>query len=328
MQKVFVTGGSGFVGRNLLAVLRERGVAAVALARSAAAEEAVRAAGAAEVVRGDLDDEAALAQGCQGCDVAFHSAATVTDWGRLEDFERINVAGTRRVLEAARAAGVPRVVHVSTEAVLVDGRPLVDADETWPLPRKPIGVYPRTKGRAEQVVLAANGPELTTVIVRPRLIWGRGDTSVLPQLVEAVRSGSFRWIAGGRYPTSTCHVANVCEGLLLAAERGGPGEIYFLTDGEPVQAREFLTALLASQGITPPDRSIPRWLALAVAGVGEVLWRGLRLRGKPPITRAAVHLIGEPVTVRDDKARRELGYQGRVSVDQGLAEMSGGEAGT
>jgi nucleoside-diphosphate-sugar epimerase len=217
-----VTGGSGFVGRALIQALVARGDTVRALARSDAAAENVRALGAS-VVRGDLDSASALADGARGADVVFHSAAVVTDWGDPAEFHRVNVDGTRRVIEAARAAGVRRLVHVSTEAVLADGKPIIRADETRPRTTNPVGLYPLTKGLAEEVVQAANGPALATVIIRPRLIWGRGDTSLLPRIAQAVRDGKFAWMGGGRFLTSTCHVDNVVEGALLAAEKGTPG---------------------------------------------------------------------------------------------------------
>lgn len=319
-MKCFVTGGSGFVGRTLIAMLRERGDSVQALARSAAAAAVVRALGA-EPVRGDLDDAAALTAGMAGCAVVFHSAAQVGDWGDPAEFQRINVDGTQHVLTAAQSAGVPRLVHVSTEAVLVGGPPIVRADESWPLPAQPVGLYSLTKGLAEQRVIAANSPQLTTIVVRPRLIWGRGDTTLLPQFVHAVRSGAFAWIDGGHYQTSTCHVRNVGEALIAAAERGGGGEIYFVTDGPSVEFREFITAMVQTQGVTVPRRSVPRWLARAVAAGGERLWQLFPLPGRPPLTRNSVRLIGEEVTVCDDKARRELGYRGSVSHAAGLAAM-------
>ncbi len=320
MPSAFVTGGSGFVGRHLIAALRERNFPVRALARSPGAAGLVGRAGA-EPVEGDLDDPARLREGMRGCPWVFHAAAKVEDWGAKQDFQRVNVVGTEHVLEAARAAEVRRLVHVSTEAVLVGGGPIVQVDETRPRPRRPMGLYPWSKGLAEERVLAANGPDLATVIVRPRLVWGAGDTSLLPKVAEAVRSGRFVWIAGGRYPTSTCHVANVAEGCVLAAERGRPGAIYFLTDGEPVEMRAFLTALLASQGLDPGGRSLPRGLARGVAAAGELVWRALRLGGAPPLTRTAVRLIGEEVSVDDTLARRELGYRPVVGREAGLRAL-------
>ncbi|TJY62939.1 NAD-dependent epimerase/dehydratase family protein [Sinimarinibacterium sp. CAU 1509] len=320
-QRVFVTGGSGYVGRNLIRHLCARGDTVRALVRTDSSAAVVEALGA-ESVRGGLDDISAMRVGMAGCNVIFHAAARVDEWGPKQDFERDNVDGTHNVITAARAAGVPCLVHVSTEAVLADGRPIRDADESRPRPQHPLPRYPATKAASEALVVAANEPALRTVVIRPRLIWGNDDTSVAAQLETAILAGRFMWIGGGRYPTSTCHVDNLCEGLLLAAEKGRGGEIYFVTDGEPVELRSFITALLRARGVRVPDKSVPHAVALALAMVTEALWERLHLKGHPPATRTAVRLFGESVTVRDDKARRELGYVGHVSRDEGLRRLS------
>ncbi|NVJ20217.1 MULTISPECIES: NAD-dependent epimerase/dehydratase family protein [Myxococcus] len=319
-MRAFVTGGSGFVGRYLLAALKARGDEARALARSPESLATVAAAGG-EPFEGDLSDVAKLRAGMEGCDTVFHSAALVKSWAPRAEYYEANVRGTERVLEAARAAGVKRLVHVSTEAVMADGTPLVKVNETWPLPERPIGDYPSTKNEAERRVLSVNSADFTTVAVRPRLVWGRGDTSVLPQMVDAVRSKRFKWIGDGRYLTSTCHVANCVEGMLLAAEKGRGGEAYYLTDGEPVVFREFVTAMLKSQGVDPGNSSIPYGLAALVATVADLAWGTLGLPGRPPLSRTEVLLIGREVTVSDEKARQELGYEGRVPRSMGLKEM-------
>jgi nucleoside-diphosphate-sugar epimerase len=324
-MKVFVTGGSGFVGRNLITALLGRGDQVVALARSLSAMQTVRDLGA-EPQAGDLVDVAAMTAGMQGAGVVFHCAAKVEDWGDPAEFQRVNVEGTARVLQAARAAGVRRVVHVSTEAVLADGSPIHNADETRPRARKPIGQYPSSKAAAEAVALEGSRDGLEVVAVRPRFIWGKGDTAILPKLVEVMRKGQFAWIGGGRYRTSTCHVRNVCEGALLAAEKGKPGEIYFLTDGEPVEFRAFISSMAATQGVDAGSRSIPYVLAYGLGWVGEALWRLLPLRGRPLVSRTAILLTGTEVTVNDAKARRELGYRALVTREEGLAEMVQKEA--
>ena len=320
MREAFITGGSGFVGRNLIAALREKGVAVRCLARSASSAQTVREAGA-EPVRGDLDDGKALREGMKGCDTVFHTAAIVKDWGDAQEFHRVNVQGTENVLAAARDVGVSCLVHVSTEAVLAGPSPLISVDESLPRPREPYGPYSRTKGIAEERALAANSAAIRTVVVRPRFVWGRGDTSVLPQLVAAVRAGRFRWISGGHYLTSATHVCNVCEALILAAERGRGGEIYFATDGPPVEFRKFITALLETQGVTPGRRSLPRGFAFALAGIVESVWRSLPIKAAPPITRMVVKMMGEEVTINDSKARKELGYAGKISFEEGIRRM-------
>jgi nucleoside-diphosphate-sugar epimerase len=210
---------------------------------------------------------------------------------------------------------------VGTEAGLLAGQPLVEVDERAPLRFDSPVLYSSTKARAEEAVIEANQDGLQTVVVRPRFVWGRGDTTLLPVMTEMVRSGRFAWIGGGRQRTSTTHVANVVHGLLLAAERGAPGGVYFVTDGEPVVFRDFITRLLATQGVTPPDRSIPLPVARAVAAASETAWRLLPLPGRPPLTRFAVWVSGLETTIDMTRARTELGYAPVMTIDQGLEEL-------
>jgi nucleoside-diphosphate-sugar epimerase len=323
-SKAFVTGGSGFVGRELIKALRAKGCKVAALARSPKAVTAVSEAGATPAP-GDLSDIGALRSGMAGCETVFHAAAEVSDWGPREAFEEITVRGTARVLAAAREARALRLVHISTEAVLAGGGPILNADETAPYPADPVGLYPWSKGVAERAVVAANTPGFATMVVRPRLVWGQGDTSLLPQLVGAMRGGQWLWFGGGHHRTSTCHVRNLAEGALLAAERGEGGEIYFLSDGAPVDFRDFLTEMAATQGVAAPQRTAPIWLARAIAAAGEAAWGALKLRGRPPLTRTAVNLFFGEVTVNDRKARERLGYRSHVSIPEGLAEMRAGQ---
>jgi nucleoside-diphosphate-sugar epimerase len=326
MTAAFVTGGSGFVGGRLIERLRDGGHTVRALARSPASAERVRARGA-EPVAGDLADVAAMQAGADGCELAFHAAATLGDWGRPEDFEAGNVEGTRNALRACERAGVRRFVHVGTEAALMAGQPLVQVDETAPLrPDSPV-LYSSTKARAEQAVLSASHDGFQTVVVRPRFVWGVGDTTLLPVMVELVRSGRFAWIAGGRHRTSTTHIDNTVEGLVLAAARATPGNAYFVTDGEPVVFREFVGELLATQGVAAPTRSVPAAVAGALAGAGEVLWRRLPLPGQPPLTRFAYWVSSQECTIRIDKAREQLGYAPVKSITDGLAELRAAHAG-
>jgi nucleoside-diphosphate-sugar epimerase len=317
-RTAFVTGGSGFIGGRLIRRLVGDGWTVRALARSDSSAAAVGEAGAA-AVRGDLDDAGSMRTGAEGCDVFFHAAAYVGEWGSHADFERGNVHGTRNALEAARGAGVRRFVHVGTEAAVLAGEPLVDVDETAPLRPDSKASYCSTKAQAEQIVRAAEGIE--TVVIRPRLVWGPGDTTILPGIVDAVRSKKFSWIGGGAHRTSTTHVDNTVEGLVLGAERGKPGEAYFVTDGEPVVFREFVTDLLATQGVEAPDRNAPRAVVGALAAAGEGAWRLLPLPGAPPVTRMAYWVSSLDTTIDISKARRELGYEPVITREEGLAAM-------
>src|SRR3954470_11831705 len=268
-MRAFVTGGSGFIGGQLIMRLRDEGWQVRALVRSDSSADVVRLLGA-EPVRGDIAHFDSVRAGASGCSHAFHAAAHVGDWGPRADFVRDNVLGTQNALAGCAAAGVNRFVHVGTEAALLAGQPLVNADESLPLRPDSPSLYPSTKALAEQAVRQASRPgSLETVVVRPRFVWGPGDTTAPPALVAAVESGQFRWIGGGRHRTSTTHVDSAVEGMWLAAERGVAGAAYFVTDGEPQVFREFVTRLLATKGLEPGDGELPPAVARAVAAAGE-----------------------------------------------------------
>jgi nucleoside-diphosphate-sugar epimerase len=315
-----VTGGSGFIGGRLIERLLRDGASVRALARSPQAAARVRALGA-EPVSGDLAHADAMRAGAAGCEVAFHAAATLGDWGDPLEFERGNVQGTANALRACAEAGVRRFVHVGTEAALMAGQPLVEVDERAPLRPDSPALYSATKARAERLVLDANRDGFETVVVRPRFVWGRGDTTLLPTLSEMVRSGRFAWIGSGRQRTSTTHVDNTVEGLVLGAAKGVPGNAYFVTDGEPVVFCEFVGEMLETQGLKTPSRSIPRWLAGALASAGETAWKRLPLPGRPPLTRFAYWVSSQECTIRIDKAREQLGYEPVTTISAGLSEM-------
>jgi nucleoside-diphosphate-sugar epimerase len=321
LTAAFVTGGSGFIGGALVRRLVADGWDVHALVRSEESAQKVTALGA-KAIAGDLSDVPSMAVGAQYCEIAFHCAAHLGDWGTREEFERGNVQGTRNALAAARQAGLRRFVHVGTEAALLAGEPLVEVDERAPLRFDSAALYSSTKARAEEAVIEANRDGLETVVVRPRFVWGRGDTTLLPLLTDAVRSGRFAWIGGGHHRTSTTHIENTVHGLMLAAERGAPGGVYFVTDGEPVVFRDFITRLLATQGVEAPTRSVPTRVARAVAATSEAAWRLLPLPGRPPLTRLTVWVSGLETTLDITRAREELGYAPVKTIDQGLAEMS------
>jgi len=321
-RAAFVTGGSGFIGARLIERLAGEGWTVKALARSEASARAVREKGA-EPVRADLDDVGAMRAGARGCAVAFHAAAKVEAWGPWEDFARINVAGTHNALRAAREAGVRRFVHVGTEAALLDGRPLVNADERAALRPDSPAPYSASKALAEQAVRQSSVDGFETVVVRPRFVWGVGDATLLPAMVEMVRSGKFRWIGGGGHRTDVTHVDNVVEGLLQAAEKGRAGDAYFVTDGEPVVFRDFVSDLLATQGVDAPEASLPAPLARAAARVIEAVWRATGRDNTPPLTRFVVWVSSQECTLDISKARLELGYAPVKSRAEGMTELRG-----
>ena len=316
-MRVFVTGASGFIGGAIARQLAQRHEV-TAMSRSAASDAAIAALGATPV-RCDLDT---VAPGqLPPCDAVIHCAAYVKSWGSREDFVRGNVGGTDRVLAAARAAGALRFVHMSTEAVLWRGQHLRDIDETHPYPKTTPFLYAETKAEAERRVLAAASADFHTIALRPRFVWGPGDQTIVPEARRIAERGAFTWIDGGRARTSTTHVDNLVAATELALEKGRSGHAYFVTDGEVHDFKSFLTRLLDAHGVTLPDRSVPSWLVVPLATALEGAWRALGLSSEPPLTRHAVALLCCDCTLRDDKARADLGYAPVVSVDEGLQAL-------
>ncbi|WP_220432617.1 NAD-dependent epimerase/dehydratase family protein [Saccharospirillum alexandrii] len=315
----FLTGGSGYIGRNLIRFLTEQGHSVVALARSNDAAACVEALGA-RAFRADLLDTN-LADGMVGCQVVIHAAADTDHDNRSVSQYRTNAEGTFNVLNSARQAGIKKALYLSTESVLLNGSPLQQVAEDHPIPQRAIGEYSRSKAAAEQVARNCADDDFHVVIVRPRFVWGRDDTTALPHLVHAAKSGQLAWINGGTYLTSTTHILNLCTGISLALEHGKNGDIYFIADDEPIEFRQFATSLLATQGVSAPDKSVPLWLLKTLAWGGDVANRisGGALRG--PVTRQSLATSAVEVTLDITKAKEQLGYQPIISRAAGLAEL-------
>lgn len=320
----FVTGGSGFVGQRLIAALIAAGWSVRALARSRSAAAAVTAVGGIAVM-GDIVDPAALGQGMAGSHVVFHVAALFKLWGASEDFDAINVEGTRIVVDTALAtASVTKLVYVSAAAVVMgDPEPMLNVDETAPLQRRGFAPYARSKADAEQIVLAANGRRagFETVAIRPPMIWGAGMPT-LDHMVDTVEQGNWQWVGEGAQAMSTCHVDNLVHGLMLAAERGVGGSAYFVADAETGTLKSVIGGLLKTRGVEAADKAVSFQAAWTIAGIMGLAWRWLRLKGEPPITRQMLRLIGKSFTVNCDKARRELGYAPLVTWQTGILGMA------
>jgi hypothetical protein len=318
--EIFLTGGSGFVGQAAVKRLVARGHRVRAMSRSPEGDEAIRALGA-EPVRCDL---ASVSAGhVHRAQVVIHAAAFVEAWGPADAWDRNNVDGTRRMLQAARDAGASRFIHVGTEAALVHGQALHHVDESYPLALDSPYPYCRTKALAEQAVRAANDPAggFATLVLRPRFIWGPGDRALLPAILEMARAGKWCWIDHGRALTSTTYIENLVDAIELALTAGQSGEAYFILDEGDRSLHEVIGTMAQAAGVTLPEKSMPYWLAASAAWVMERSWRTFRLKGAPPLTRHAAMVMARECTLVGEKARRELGYAPRVGFDEGIQAL-------
>ncbi len=325
-MKIFITGASGFVGGAAVKRLLSEGCDVVAMSRSEKSDQKIRALGATPS-RCDLDSISAT--NISGCEIVIHAAAHVEAWGEVDVWDKANVQGTKNVLQAARAAGVRRFIHIGTEAALVRGQDLIDVDETYPLAFDSPFPYCRTKALAEQAVLAANdaSANFSTIVLRPRFIWGPGDTTILPSVLEMAAAGKWTWIDHGAAMTSTTYIDNLVEAITLARSGGKSGQAYFILDQGTRSMHEVITAMAATQKVTLPDRSMPGWLARALGRTLEGIWRTLGLKSKPPLTAHEAMVMSRHCTLNGAKAERELGYHPSVSIAEGLMRMPSDRSG-
>ncbi|MCI0650924.1 MAG: NAD-dependent epimerase/dehydratase family protein [Planctomycetes bacterium] len=324
-MRALVTGGGGFLGGALVRALRGRGVEVRSFARGDYPE--LRRAGV-DVRRGDLADARAVSEAVAGCDAVFHAGAKAGIWGRARDYHDANVAGTQNVLAACAEHGVRRLIYTSTPSVVFAGVDQRGIDEGCPYPRKFLAHYPRTKAIAERMVLGANGAKLATVALRPHLIWGPDDNHLVPRLVERARAGRLRLVAGGQTQiVDSIYVDNAAAAHLLAAERMEPGapiagKAYFLSQGEPLPIATLINRILACAGLPPVTRSISARAAHAAGTLCEFAYGALGLRGEPPMTRFLARQLATSHWFDIGAARRDLGYEPEVSIEEGLARLA------
>ena len=325
-MKVLVTGGGGFLGGAIVRKLVGRDDSVAVLSRTPA--DWFVSLGVTHFAA-DLTDTAAVTRAAAGCDAVVHVAAKAGVWGPFAEFHRVNVLGTLGVIEACRHAGVPRLVYTSTPSVVHDGASLDGVTEAAPYPAHFDAPYPATKALAEQAVLAANGPTLSTVALRPHLIWGPGDPHLIPRVLAKARAGRLRRVGNHRVIVDVTYVENAADAHILALDRVAPGaacagRAYFVTNGEPVELWDFLNRVLALHGLPPVMRTDPVWAAKLAGATLEAAYRLLRRANEPPLTRFVAAQLSTSHLYDITAARRDLGYAPAVSVAEGLRRLAGG----
>lgn len=316
--KVLVTGGSGFLGAAIVRRLVERGDEVGTLSRGAHAVPA-----GVDARRGEISDAGVVDEAVRGCDAVVHTAAKVGGWGRAVDFHRTNVVGTRHVVDACLRHGVRRLVYTSSPSVVSSAGDLEGVDESHPSGAY-LADYPRTKAKAEALVLAADGPALTTVALRPHLLFGPGDTQLVPRLVERAKAGRVVLPSGPDKRVDCTYIDNAVDAHLLALEssRCG-GRAYFIGQGEPVPSRWLIDRVLACAGVPPVSRRLPPSLLFAAGALCETTYRVLGIFDRePPITRFVAHELCTAHWFDLSAARRDLGYTPRVSLEEGLRRLA------
>ena len=324
-MKVLVTGGGGFLGQALCRGLVERGHEVASFNRGH--YPALDALGVLQL-RGDLADAAAVLEAARGREAIFHNAAKAGAWGSYDSYHRANVLGTRHVLAACRQHAIRRLVYTSTPSVTHRRtHPVAGGTaDTVPYGQHLKAPYAATKLVAEREVLAANGPQLATIALRPRLIWGPGDQQILPRLAERSHAGRLRLVGNGGNRIDTTYIDNAAQAHFDAFEHLAPGaacagKAYFISNGEPKPTREIINALLAAVGAPPVTKTVPFPLAYAIGAACEAAWTVLPLQGEPPLTRFLAEQLATTHWYDMAPATRDFGYVPQVTIAEGLARL-------
>ena len=327
---VMVTGGSGFVGANLVTELLRRGHEVRSFDRT---PSPLPADPRLHVIGGDVCDPETVAAAVDGIDTIFHTAAiidlmggaSVTDEYRQRSFA-VNVGGTENLVHAAQAAGVKRFVYTASNSVVMGGQRISGGDETLPYTERFNDLYTETKVVAEKFVLGQNGVGgMLTCSIRPSGIWGRGDQTMFRKVFESVLAGHVKVLVGSkRVKLDNSYVHNLIHGFILAGEHlvpGGsaPGQAYFVNDGEPVNMFEFSRPVVEACG--------QRWPRMRVSGklVHSVMtaWQRLHFRfglPQPPLEPLAVERLYLDNYFSIAKAKRDLGYQPLFTTEQAMSQ--------
>jgi len=322
-MKALVTGGGGFLGGVIVRQLLEEGYSVRSFSRGS--YPLLEALGV-ESSRGDLAEAEAVREACQDCQIVFHVAAKAGIWGNKDAYYRANVTGTQNVLAACRALGISRLVYTSTPSVVFDGRNLEGVDERVPYAQDYKSAYPATKATAERMILAANDERLATVALRPHLIWGPGDTHLVPGILARGRAGRLRRIGKASNLVDFTYVENAAQAHLLAAARLSPGSgvagrAFFISQGEPVPLWDFIDRILEAANLPAVTGVVSPRLAYAAGWLCEVLYGRLRLKGEPPMTRFLAEELATAHWFDISAARKALGYQPKVSLEEGLKRL-------
>jgi nucleoside-diphosphate-sugar epimerase len=320
-MKVLITGGTGFLGKQLAFKLQSLGDTVTVVGRNSAIGQQLAAADI-RFLAADLRDGLAIAAACKGQDCVFHCGAFSSPWGRRQDFYDINVLGTRHLVQGCLAHQVQRLVHVSTSAVYFTYADQLQIVESQPF-AKPVNAYAATKQLAEQELAIAKQQGLSVITIRPRGIFGPGDTSILPRLLRANDRTGIPLIAKGKAMVDVTYIDNVVDALRCCqmAPASLSGGVYHITNGEPLPLIDLLNQLSQQLGQTLKFKPLSFPIAYSFATIMEG-YAKLRHGPEPTMTRYTVGLLAFSQTLAIDAAIDELGYRPQISLNDGLTKFA------
>lgn len=322
-RRALVTGATGGLGRHVVNRLAEAGYSVIANGRDQRAGAAIADAGHT-FIGGDLRNEADIDTLTRDVDTIFHCAALSSPWGKAADFQAINVEVTQKLLEAALTNGVKNFIHVSTPSLYFDYRDRENLRENDNLARRFVNHYASSKAEAERRVLNAGNGHLNTSAIRPRAIFGEYDSVLLPRLLRVAQGGTMPMFSNGAAMVDVTYAGNVADAMLLCdtnAEQVN-GRVFNITNGEPMRIRTLMEKVFSALQMDVRLRPVPYRVVDTVAGIWEAASKALALKSEPKILRYSAGVMNYSQTLDISSARQVLGYQPRVSVDEGLARFA------
>lgn len=313
-----VTGASGWLGAAVARDLVAAGHGVRTLQRRASGVDG------ADDVLGSVTDADAIDHALAGVDSVVHLAAKVSFAGAEADFVAVNIDGTRRLVRAAKRAGVRRFVFISSPSVAHTGEPIMGEDAGPAQPERARGAYARTKAAAEVAALGADAPGFAVVAVRPHIVWGPGDPQLVARIQERAASGRLPLVGSGAALIDSTYLDDAVSGIraaLDAAERVH-GNAYVLTSGEPRPIAELIAGFCAAAGIAPPTRHVPAAAARAAGSLVEAIWRIRPGADEPPMTRFLAEQLSTAHWFDQRRTRRELDWHPAVGVTEGLRRLA------
>lgn len=318
MKKVLVTGATGFLGKYVVEELVEHGYQVRAFGRNRAIGHSLVNA-SVTFIQGDLTNQEDLTKACQEMDMVVHAGALSTVWGPWEDFYQTNVLGTKYVLEACREAKIERLVYVSSPSIYAAPRDQLGIKESDAPQENRLNNYIRSKLASEK--LFKDYPDVSSVILRPRGLFGIGDTSILPRVLNLSQKIGIPLIGDGRQLMDMTCVENVALAIRLALETPqAAGEVYNITNGEPRAFRGLIEETLRGLGYPIRYRKIPAPLVSAISSSLEFIYKSLKLKGEPALTRYTYYLLRYSQTLDISKAERDLGYRPKITISEGIEQ--------
>jgi nucleoside-diphosphate-sugar epimerase len=323
-MRALVTGGAGFLGLYVTEQLVARGDSVRVISRHSHPRLGEMGV---EWQQADIRDPASVERACRDVDTVFHIAAVPGIWGPWKLYYETNTLGTRHVIDACRKHKVSRLIYTSSPSVIYDGKDHIDVDESYPYPQKYLCHYPHSKALAEREVLAANGRDgLSTVSLRPHLIWGPRDTNLIPRLIARARSGRLRRVGSRRNVISMSYVENAAATHLRAADALAPGSAvagnaYFINEPEPVNLWSWVDELLSRAGLPGVRKSIPGGAAYALGALCEATYAVLRISAEPPMTRFLAQQLAGSHSYKIARAQRDFGYKPLITVEEGMRRL-------